>query len=497
MNSEYDSLLKNNVFKLVSLPEGREVVDNKWVFKIKCNSDGSVERYKARLVAKGFSQQRGVDFTETYSPVTRLTSVRAILAIANQLDMEIHQMDVQTAFLNGTLEHEIYMKQPIGFVQKGKENFVCKLEKGLYGLKQSARCWYQMLNDYLQKVDYQQCPSDPCVYWKCSSRGLIIMAIHVDDLIIVSNDSQMLAQEKNILSKRFAMHDLGEAHFILGMKITRDRQSRTLWLTQENYLSEVIEKFGMKDCRIVATPQETGQRLEKHEGIPVKVKEFQALVGSLTYVAMATRPDISAALAMISQFASNPSDVHWKAAKRILRYLSGTLKYGICFIGSSDMSTEVKLIGFVDADFAGDVTTQKSQSGYVFQLCGGPISWVSKKQAVVALSTTEAEYVAAAFAAQELLWLRKLLCELGFHQDSATVLFEDNKSAIEVSRNLKFHSRLKHVDVRHHFLRDAVEDGTLVLKYCQTDNQLADILTKGLNKDKFQKLRDQLGVMEQ
>ena len=214
MKSEYDSLIKNNVFKLVPLPAGQDIIDNKWVFKIKYNSDGSVERYKARLVAKGFSQQPGVDFTETYSPVTRLTSVRAIFAIANQLDMEIHQMDVQTAFLNGNREHEIYMKQPIGFVQKGKENFVCKLEKGLYGLKQSARCWYQMLNDYLQQVHYQQCPSDPCVYWKQTDRGLIIIAIHVDDLIIVSNDTQMLMQEKNILSKRFVMRDLGEAHFI-------------------------------------------------------------------------------------------------------------------------------------------------------------------------------------------------------------------------------------------------------------------------------------------
>ena len=204
------------------------------------------------------------------------------------------------------------------------------------------------------------------------------------------------------------MRDLGEAHFILGMKITRDRQNRTLWLTQEHYLSEVVEKFGMKNCRSVATPQETGLRLEKYEGTPVKANEFQALVGSLTYAAMATRPDIASALATVSQFASNPSDVHWKAAKRILRYLSGSLKYGICFIGNSGVPAEVKLFGFVDADYAGDISSRKSQSGYIFVLCGGPISWVSKKQAVVALSTTEAEYMAAAFAAQELLWLRKL-----------------------------------------------------------------------------------------
>jgi len=215
------------------------------------------------------------------------------------------------------------------------------------------------------------------------------------------------------------------------------------------------------------TPQEMGQHLEKNKHIPIKVKECQALIGSLTYAAMSTRPDIAGALGVVNQFASNPNETHWKAVKRILRYLKGTLDYGICFCGNKDM--EIKLSGFVDADWAGDVETRKSQSGYVFQLCGGPVSWVSKKQAVVALSTTEAEYVAAAFATQELVWLRKLLQELGFQQESATVLFEDNMGAIEVSINPKYHGRMKHIDIRHHFLRDAVEEGTLTLQYCQSD----------------------------
>jgi len=213
----------------------------------------------------------------------------------------------------------IYMKQPTGFPQKGNEDLVCKLEKGLYGLKQSARCWYQLLNDYLQKTEYQQCPSDPRVYWKRVGSAVIIIAIHVDELIIASNEPQMLKREKEVLSRRFAMHDLGEAHFILGMKITRDRKSRRLWLTQGKYLSEVIEKFGMKDCKIIATPQEMGQRLEKNDDNPVNIKEYQALIGSLTYAAMSTRPDITEALSAVSQFASNPNETHWKAAKRILQ----------------------------------------------------------------------------------------------------------------------------------------------------------------------------------
>jgi len=249
----------------------------------------------------------------------------------------------------------------------------------------------------------------------------------------------------------------------------------------------------MKDCRNVATPQATGQHLEKNEGTPVKAKEYQALIGSLTYAAMSTRPDIAGALGSVNQFASSPSETHWKAAKRILRYLKGTLDHGICFNGNTD--TKVVLSGFVDADWAGDVTTRKSQSGYVFQLRGGPISWVSKKQSTVALSSTEAKYVAAALAAQEVVWLRGLLKDFGFHQESATVLSENNLGTTELSRNPKFHGRMKHLDIRHHFLRNAVEGDILFLKYCQTDEQLADMMTKALPKEKFNKLRDQLSVL--
>ena len=492
MDAEYKALMDNGVFKLVELPKGRQVVDNKWVFKIKQNSDGSVERYKAHLVAKGFSQQPGVDSTETFSPVTRYTSMRVLLAVANHLDLEIHQMDVQTAFLNGNLKEEIYMRQPAGYVWKGAENLVCKLEKGLYGLEQAARCWYQVLNDQVQSVGYQQCPSDPCMYAKKVGSSVVYLAVYVDDLLIASNDMEVLKMEKKLFQEKFVMHDLGEAHFIPGMKIMRDRPNRRLWLSQEKYVAEVVEKFGLKDSKPIATPQEVTSHLEKNEGEAVRIKEYQALIGSLTYAACGTRPDIAAALGVVNQFASNPGETHWKAAKQILRYLKGTQDFGICFNGSE--SAEVRLNGFVDADWAGDLGSRKSQSGYVFQLCGGPISWVSKKQSVVALSTTEAEYIAASFATQELIWLRRLLKELGFPQRSVTILHEDNMGAIEVSRNPRYHGRMKHIDIRHHFLWDAVEDGILILKYCESGSQLADALTKGLARERFEKLRGQIGM---
>ena len=492
MQKEYDSLLKNGVFSLVPSPKDRNIVDNKWVFKIKRNADGSVERFKARLVARGFSQQPGVDYTETFSPVTRFSSVRTVLAIANQLDMDIHQMDVETAFLNGDLDEEIFMKQPTGFVMKGKENFVCKLHKGLYGLKQAARCWYQMLNDYVQKSGFIQCPSDPCLYYKKFGRDLVLLAVYVDDLLIAASNIKLLTHIKQNFSKRFRMRDMGELHLILGMKVSRDRKSKKLMLSQERFLQNLLKDHRMDSCNPVSTPLEPGLQLVKHEGDPVKLKEFQGLVGSLTFLASATRPDISAALGVLSQFASNPGNLHWQAAKRILRYLKGSLDMGVIFRGN--LSSEVNLVGFVDADWAGDVDSRKSRGGYLFLLCGGPVSWVSRKQAVVALSSTEAEYVAAATAAQELLWLRNLLSELGFSQNKATVLHEDNMGAVEVSRNPRFHGRMKHIDIRHHFLRDEVEKGSVLLRFIQSKSQLADIFTKALPRDRFQDLRFKIGV---
>ena len=246
----------------------------------------------------------------------------------------------------------------------------------------------------------------------------------------------------------------------------------------------------MSNCKEISTPQELGSRLTVNEGDCVDKQKYQMLIGSLTYAVTGTRPDIAQALGSVNQFASNPSSEHWKSVKRILRYIKGTLDWGILFDGTKE--TEIRLSGFVDADWGSDPNGRKSRSGYIFTLCGGIISWLSKKQATVALSSTEAEYVAASIATQEAVWLRALLADLKFIQDAPTVIEEDNQGAIALSKNPKFLGRTKHVDIRYHFIRDKVESKEILLKYCPTNNMVADVLTKALSKNSFERFRTML-----
>ena len=253
---------------LEKLPQGRIAIDSRWVFKVKYNADGLIERYKASLVAKGYSQEAGIDYQETFSPVARYTSIRTVLAIANQLDLEVHQMDASTAFLNGESKEEIFMNQPEGFIKKGKENLVCRLKKGIYGLKQASRCWFNTINQCLKNSGFEQCKSDTCLYVKQVGVDFMIIALYVDHLLAATNSKQMLHDEKEQLKRKFDMKDLGEAHYILGIQIQRDRKKKLMLLHQTKYLQGLLEKFGMKDCKIVSTPQEQGTKLRPNEGDP-------------------------------------------------------------------------------------------------------------------------------------------------------------------------------------------------------------------------------------
>ena len=492
LDKEHSSHMKNNTWTLVNLPEGRKAVDCRWVFKVKYNADGSVERHKARLVAKGYSQEPGLDYEETFSPVAKYTSIRTLLAIANQLNLEVHQMDVSTAFLNSELEEEIYMTQPEGYVKEGEEDLVCKLNKSIYGLKQSSRCWFNTMDEFLKNSGYVQSSSDPCLYIKREGEDIMLIALYVDDLIPASNSKSMLCREKKALQQRFEMKDLGEVHYCLGIQVERDRDNRQMKLHQAQYLSNLLEKFGMQDCKPAATPVDQSTKLMPNEGEPVEKDKYQALVGGLTYAVTATRPDLAQALGTVNQFCSNPGEEHWKAAKRILRYIKGTIDYGITFDGNKE--TDVELKGYVDADWGSNPNGRKSQSGYLFTLCGGVISWASKKQSVVALSSTEAEYVAASLASQEAVWLRALLEDICFVQEEPTIIKEDNQGAIALSKNPKYHPRTKHIDIKYHFIRDKIVKKELILDYCPTEEMLADLLTKPLGKTMFQNLRELMGV---
>ena len=498
MEDEMKSLHDNNTFELVKLPKGKRALKNKWVFKIKHEEHNSKPRFKARLVVKGFSQRKGIDFDEIFSPVVKLTSIRTVLGLASSFNLEVEQMDVKTAFLHGDLEEEIYMEQPEGFKKKGKEDFVCKLIKSLYGLKQAPRQWYKKFESVMGEQGYKKTTSDHCVFVKMfGDDDFIILLLYVDDMLIVGRNVSRINNLKKELNKFFAMKDLGPAKQILGLKIARDRVAKKIWLSQEKYIEKVLQRFSMNGAKAVSCPlanhfqlsakqcPSTDAEKTEMESIP-----YASAVGSLMYAMVCTRPDIAHAVGVVSRFLSNPGKEHWAAVKWILRYLRGTSKFCLCFGDSNPV-----LVGYTDADMAGDVDTRRSTSGYLITFSGGAVSWQSRLQKCVALSTTEAEFIAATEASKELLWMKKFLSELGFQQERPQ-LFCDSQSAIHLAKNSTFHSRSKHIDVRYHWIRDVVESKQLQLEKIHTDENGSDMCTKSLPREKFEYCRSAAGMTE-
>ena len=492
MRKEMKSIETNKVWELVELPKGKKTIGCKWVYKRKTDADGSLKRYKARLVAKGYSQQHGLDYDETFSPVARFESLRTLLALAVQDGLRVHHMDVTTAFLNGELKEEVYMDQPEEFQVQGKENQVCKLNRSLYGLKQAPRCWNVTLDGRLKEMGFAQTTSDPCLYIAKDGEPFLI-GIYVDDILLAGRSEKRLAKVKSDLSEKFDVKDLGELNHFLGVKIVQNHSAGTIWIGQPTYTEEVLKKFGMENCKPVATPAEAGQKLTKgtEDSEYVDKVHYQSVVGSLLYLSTRTRPDITFAVNRVARFCSNPTTQHMTAVKRILRYLRGTTTLGLLYKRNGSKA----IVGFSDSDWGGDVDDRKSTSGYVFQIGGSTVSWRSKKQTSVALSTAEAEYISLSATTQEAVWIRQLCAELSATPPTdPTVIFEDNQSTIAMSRSPQFHGRSKHIGIKYHFVRDQVTEGTIKLKYCPTTEMVADMLTKGLPKDQFMKLREMIGL---
>ena len=351
---EFPSLKINDVWDLVELPKGRDVVGSKWVFKHKFGPDGAVERYKARLVAQGFSQKFGLDYEETFSPVIRFESVRSVLALAAQHGLKLHQMDVSTAFLNGELENEVYMKQPEGYITPGQEYLVCKLKRSLYGLKQSPRCWNQALDGQMKRMGFTQSASDPCLYISSEGKGeMFVVAIYVDDVVLAGKSDQRMREVKDALAERYEMKDLGFLHHFLGVKVIHNEDTGKVWIGQPSYTEKLLKKFGMENSKPVSTPLSTDVKLIKktEASDSCDQKMYQAAVGSLLYLSTKTRPDISFAVESVARFCADPSSQHWAAVKRILRYLKGTLNLGLLYRNGGSSCC----IGFSDADWGGDV----------------------------------------------------------------------------------------------------------------------------------------------
>lgn len=383
-----------------------------------------------------------------------MSSICVVLGIAASLNLEVEQLEVKTAFLHGDLEEEIYMEQPEGFKERGKEHMVCRLRKSLYGLKQAPRQWYKKFDSFMTAQEYHRTTADHCVYVKKFSEGdFIILLLYVDDMLIVGRDSMKIEKLKQELGKSFAMKDLGPVKQILGMKITRDRQNGKLWLSQEKYIEKVLDRFNMSKAKEISTPLAGHFKLNINQ-CPLSEKEkaemksvpYASAVGSLMYAMVCTRPDIAHAVSVVSRYLTNPGREHWNAVKWILRYIKGTSKLSLCFGNGKTI-----LDGYTDSDMGGDLDKRKSTSGYLMIFGGGAVSWESRLQKCIALSSTEAEYIAATEACKEILWLQKFLQELGMKQDRYN-LYCDSQSAIHLCKNVTFHSRSKHIDVRYHWI---------------------------------------------
>lgn len=428
--------------------------------------------------------------------------IRSFISICNAAiyDWEIDQMDAVMAFVQGTLDEEIYMKIPEGFNEYYQENLkgkVLKLNKALDGLKQSGRLWYQMLEKGLIEMGLKQSSFDSCAYIKGNqNKDLVIVTIYVDDLLIFSNSVSLKNWVKEQLKKRFEMKDLGEASYCLGIKIERDRKIGSISLNQTQYVESMLRKYNMHDSHPVATPLDINKSLLKTNLMSNKHTEdlqripYQAAVGSLLYAAQATRPDIGYGVNLLCKFCQNPNKTHWTAVKRIMRYLRGTTETTLTYSRNHGDT----IIGYCDANYGGDIADRRSTTGYVFLIGGGAVSWCSKRQPTVATSTTEAEYMALSAASKEAIWLNKIVTDLGLLHIKTIPLYCDNNGAINLTQNNMYHARSKHIDVRHHFVRETVKSGQITVKSIPTAEMLADFLTKTVQRTKHEMCAQAMGL---
>ena len=489
LKEEYNSLLSNDTWNLVPILKGRKLVRCKWIYKKKYGLDGKVDKQKDRSVAKGFSQVDGIDYIETFAPVAKMNSILLVISLDASYKWEVHQMDVKSTFLHGDFHEEIYMKQPPGFIQDDSSP-VCYLKKYLNGLKEGPHAWYAKMDRFLLDADFSRCHFDNNVYTKRVDGHLIILVLYVDDVILTRSDPKLINHVKSSHKKKFDMTDLRYFHYFLGLQVLQSKEG--ISLSQSKYACDLLRRFHMEDCKPTPSPFQSGVKLSFTCTSPeVDATLYHQLVGSLLYLTH-SHPDISFVVGLVARYMQHPHESHWKAAKRILRYIRGTVQFGIHYsIGATPL-----LVGFTDSDWAGDPDDRKSTAGYVFTLGSGPITWACKKQSSLAISSIEAEYRVEVQASKEAMWLQQILSEFGFEQQHPTTLWCDNQGSIQLCKDLVQHQRSKHIELHMHFIRKLINDHVLEVLYCPTKDQVADIFTKTLTKVKFTKLRLMVGVQE-
>jgi hypothetical protein len=493
MKAEIESMQQYQVFVPVILPPGRTAIDTRWVFATKTNSLNEITKLKARIVVKGFRQEEGVDYFDTFSPTVRIKSIKFVLALAAELDLEIKQLDYNTAFLNAKVQEEIFVTPPPGYpIAKG---MVFKLNKALYGLKQAPREWWLELDTFLNTLGYKATPLDECLYMKMVGEHRIYLTLYVDDTLAIypKQVEHVWLMDKEKISTKYAIKDLGDCSWILNMAIQRDRPARKLFLSQQAYIQKVLESNGMEDCKPASTPywvtdlsrvpaEVTPELLD-----PMEMQKYQSIVGSLLYAANITRIDLAYIVGLLGRFTSQPYNYHLVAARHVLKYLRGTAAKCLVFGPADQEKTALEI--YTDSNWANESDDRKSTGGHVTIYNGRPISWQSKKQKTIALSSTEAEYYALGEAVREAIFMKqwfKFYCG----KDIQIHVKCDNQGALHIADHTTNHNRTKHIDIQHFFVREFVKNGTIKLSYVSTREQLADILTKATAKDVLVKFRD-------
>lgn len=514
---EFKSLEEHGVFYACPLPKGQRSIGCKMVFKTKYDSEGKIDKLKCRFVAKGFLQREGIDYHETFAPVLHYKTLRTLLAIATALDMEIRQGDVPTAFLNAVCAEELYMKIPEAMKSKYPAGSVYRLMKTLYGIKQAPRAWNSDLDETIKSMGYSRCVKDTCVYIKRSRTGKqIILPIFVDDIFPMCMTADVAEMEADLktLMDTYKIPSFHEIDVVLGMRITRDRKHKMLKMDQEVYVKQLLESKKLSTCNSRPCPELVNEE-KVHKKVPtdaqkekIRLREeaierelqeegaenddnFGSTVGALLYAGLSTRPDIAHACSTLARSLGNPQNKHYNAARRVLKYLRGTPTLGIVY-GGPDVGTDNTLGPvYCDANWGGTAgSDRKSTTGYVIKLNGGPISWGSKKQPTVSTSTAEAEYMAAGAVAQEVMWTRQLLNEMGFDQLGPTIIQCDNLPAISMTNDDTHHPRTKHIDIKYHYIKSLVKEGEVKVEHIAGIDQQADMFTKPLSSTKFVQCRD-------
>lgn len=525
---ELESMKKNDVWEVVELPKGKKAIGSRWIFRHKLNSIGAVVRYKARLVARGFSQQKGIDYNDTFAPVAHLSTIRALLTLAADNGWDVHQMDAKTAFLCSPIDTEVYVAIPKGLNIGNKHNSpALRLKKGLYGLKQSPLLWYRRLSDYLLTKNFKMSPYDSTLFVNEDTGATVL--IYVDDMLITGPNREVIDNVKKQMKEEFEMTDAGPVEFFLGIQVKR--KPGCFILSQEHYVKKVLENFDMTDCAPAPTPlvKHLHKRKDGDNSEPCDKLKYQRAVGCILYLTCCTRPELAFAISHLAQFCADPSVTHWNALKRVFRYLKGHPDAGLQLGGKSQKweATQTirlkgkskeeqshivpmsRIFGFTDADHAGDTDDRKSTGGYIFYVNGSCVSWTAKKMNFIATSTMEAEYMAASSAAKEAIWLRALVIDIiskngmnkdGFYQENypdkpkPVMMFGDNQASIKVAYNSELHKKSKHIDVAFHFLRQRINMEYICFEYCPTNLMDADFLTKPHTDVRFSAAKKVIGL---